>query len=46
MKNIDLAEDKNWKSYLEFCQDNNYKPGEMKNINRFFETTAVKEGAL
>lgn len=46
MKNIDLAQDKDWKSYLKFCQDNGLRPGEMKNMFRFSETTTIKEGAL
>ena len=46
MKNIDLVEDKNWESYLKFCQDNGLRPGEMKNMFRFSETTTIKEGAL
>ena len=46
MKNIELAQDKNWESYLKFCQDNGLRPGEMKNMFRFSETTTIKEGAL
>lgn len=46
MKNISLAEDKTWESYLKFCQDNGLRPGEMKNMFRFSETTTIKEGAL